>query len=101
MQDIITPTPYQSSVLESPKKHKTMIFVIGMLLVLVGIVILINKLGQKADMSRSTFEQLEKVSAPVTLSKEDQVQQMENLKKSGTTEVLPASRRMDMLNQLQ
>lgn len=105
MQDIITPTSYQSSVPESPKKHKTVIVVVAVFLVLVVAVILISKFGRKSPPTPSPLEQLqqlEQVSVPVSLTPEQQIDQMRKLETvGGESSSSSVPERIEMLKKLQ
>ncbi len=102
MQDIITPTSYQSSVPESPKKHKTVIIVVAVFLILVGAVIFISKFeSRKASLKPSPLEQLEQISKPVSLSPEQQVDQIKKLESAGGAKPTSAADKLEMLKKLQ
>jgi hypothetical protein len=103
MQDIITPTSYQTTAPETPQKHRVLIVVVAVFLILVAAVVLIGRYGRtvRPTDTRDSFTRLEQVSTPVTLTPQEQAVRMESLQKVQPATVVPVSKRADMLNQLQ
>ncbi len=107
MQDIITPTSYQTSVTEPQHpKHKTLIWALSAFILLVVVVVLVmqyNKRPALAPLSPlEQLELLEKSSQPVSLSPEQQFEQVRKLEAvGGSTQSSSVSDKLEMLKKLQ